>query len=91
MDKIRHEILKTLDIVGLSWVTHLSSVVSRSGTMPVEWQEPPVPWFPFSRRWTIACDPIVGRSHYFSLVLRILPLGLNQEIEIVSCPAVMCL
>lgn len=36
VDKIRPEILKTLDIVGLSWLTRLSSVVSTSGTMPVE-------------------------------------------------------
>ncbi len=38
MDEIHSEILKALDIVGLSWLTCLFSVMRRSGTVPVEWQ-----------------------------------------------------
>lgn len=32
----RSEVLKALDIVGLSWLTRLFSVAWRSGTVPVE-------------------------------------------------------
>lgn len=38
VDEIRPEMLKALDIVGLSWLTRLFSVAWRSGTVPVEWQ-----------------------------------------------------
>ncbi len=38
MDEIGPRMLKALDIVGLSWLTHLFSVVWRSRTVPVEWQ-----------------------------------------------------
>ncbi len=37
MDKTPEK-LKALDIVELSWLTHLFSVKWRSGTVPVEWQ-----------------------------------------------------
>ena len=35
--KIHPEMLKALDIVGLSWLTHLFNVAWRSGTTPVDW------------------------------------------------------
>ncbi len=38
MDEIRPEMLKALDIFGLSWLTHLFSDAWRSGKMPVDWQ-----------------------------------------------------
>ena len=38
VDEIRPEMLKALDIVGLSWLTRLYNVAWASGTVPVEWQ-----------------------------------------------------
>ncbi len=37
VDEIGPEMLKVLDIVGLSWLARLFSVAWRSGTVPVEW------------------------------------------------------
>jgi len=38
VDEIHPEMLKALDIVGLSWLTCLVKVAGRSGTVPVELQ-----------------------------------------------------
>ena len=38
VDEIRPEMLKALDIVGLSWLTRLCNVAWGSGTVPVVWQ-----------------------------------------------------
>ncbi|KAI3359803.1 hypothetical protein L3Q82_014179, partial [Scortum barcoo] len=38
VDEIRPEYLKSLDVVGLSWLTRLCSIAWRSGTVPLEWQ-----------------------------------------------------
>ena len=38
VDEIRPEMLKALDIVGLSWLTRLCNVAWGSGTVPVAWQ-----------------------------------------------------
>lgn len=38
VDEVCHEMLKALNIVGLSWLTRLFIVVWRSGTVPLEWQ-----------------------------------------------------
>jgi len=38
VDKISPEMLKALDIVRLSQLTHLFNVALISGTTPVEWQ-----------------------------------------------------
>ncbi len=35
MDEIRTEYLKCMDVVGLSWLTHLCSIVWQSGTVPL--------------------------------------------------------
>ncbi|KAK3563848.1 hypothetical protein QTP86_002720 [Hemibagrus guttatus] len=37
MDEIRPEYLKSLDVVGLSWLTRLCNIVWRSGTVPLDW------------------------------------------------------
>ncbi len=38
MDEIRPEYLKSLDVVGLSWLTRLCNIAWRSGTVPLGWQ-----------------------------------------------------
>ncbi|KAI3361516.1 hypothetical protein L3Q82_013666, partial [Scortum barcoo] len=38
VDEIRPEYLKSLDVVGLSWLTCLCSIAWRLGTVPLEWQ-----------------------------------------------------
>ncbi|KAI3361552.1 hypothetical protein L3Q82_013702 [Scortum barcoo] len=38
MDEIRPEYLKSLDVVGLSWLTRLCNIAWRLGTVPLEWQ-----------------------------------------------------
>ncbi|KAK3544536.1 hypothetical protein QTP86_015589 [Hemibagrus guttatus] len=37
VDEIRPEYLKSLDVVGLSWLTHLCSIAWQSGTVPLDW------------------------------------------------------
>ncbi|KAK3531112.1 hypothetical protein QTP70_011064 [Hemibagrus guttatus] len=37
MDEIRPEYLKSLDVVGLSWLTRLCNIAWRSGTVPLDW------------------------------------------------------
>ncbi|KAK3541730.1 hypothetical protein QTP86_002114 [Hemibagrus guttatus] len=37
VDEIRPEYLKSLDVVGLSWLTRLCNMVWRSGTVPLDW------------------------------------------------------
>ncbi|KAK3515182.1 hypothetical protein QTP70_009592 [Hemibagrus guttatus] len=37
VDEIRREYLKSLDVVGLSWLTHLCNIVWWSGTVPLDW------------------------------------------------------
>ncbi|CAM4549683.1 unnamed protein product [Leuciscus chuanchicus] len=38
VDEIRPEYLKSMDVVGLSWLTRLCSIAWRSGTVPLDWQ-----------------------------------------------------
>uniref|UniRef100_A0AAY5JXR8 Reverse transcriptase domain-containing protein n=1 Tax=Esox lucius TaxID=8010 RepID=A0AAY5JXR8_ESOLU len=38
VDEIRPEYLKSLDVVGLSWLTRLCNIAWRSGTVPLGWQ-----------------------------------------------------
>uniref|UniRef100_A0A671WJG1 Reverse transcriptase domain-containing protein n=1 Tax=Sparus aurata TaxID=8175 RepID=A0A671WJG1_SPAAU len=38
VDEIRPEYLKSLDVVGLSWLTRLYSIAWQSGTVPLDWQ-----------------------------------------------------
>ncbi|KAK3548671.1 hypothetical protein QTP70_016417, partial [Hemibagrus guttatus] len=37
VDEIRPEYLKSLDVVGLSWLTHLCNISWQSGTVPLDW------------------------------------------------------
>ncbi|KAK3532187.1 hypothetical protein QTP86_009294 [Hemibagrus guttatus] len=37
VDEIRPEYLKSLDVVGLSWLTHLCNIAWWSGTVPLDW------------------------------------------------------
>ncbi|KAK3511173.1 hypothetical protein QTP70_032217, partial [Hemibagrus guttatus] len=37
VDEIRPEYLKSLDVVGLSWLKHLYNIAWRSGTVPLDW------------------------------------------------------
>ena len=53
VDEICPEMLKALDIVGLSWLTRLFSVE----TGKLGW------WFTFSKKRTGGCAPIIGVSH----------------------------
>ncbi|KAI3366000.1 hypothetical protein L3Q82_009827 [Scortum barcoo] len=41
VDEIRPEYLKSLDVVGLSWLTRLCNIAWRLGTVPLEWQTGP--------------------------------------------------
>ncbi|KAK7889103.1 hypothetical protein WMY93_024663 [Mugilogobius chulae] len=38
VDEIRPEYLKSLDVVGLSWLTRLCNIAWRTGTVPLDWQ-----------------------------------------------------
>uniref|UniRef100_A0A8C9VLN8 Reverse transcriptase domain-containing protein n=1 Tax=Scleropages formosus TaxID=113540 RepID=A0A8C9VLN8_SCLFO len=38
VDEIRPEFLKSLDVVGLSWLTRLCSIAWSSGKLPLDWQ-----------------------------------------------------
>uniref|UniRef100_A0AAV2JNG5 Reverse transcriptase domain-containing protein n=1 Tax=Knipowitschia caucasica TaxID=637954 RepID=A0AAV2JNG5_KNICA len=38
VDEIRSDYLKSLDVVGLSWLTRLCSIAWQSGAVPMEWQ-----------------------------------------------------
>ena len=38
IDEIRPQMLKTLGVKGLSWLTHLFNIALESGTVPKEWQ-----------------------------------------------------
>ncbi|KAK3515853.1 hypothetical protein QTP70_034764, partial [Hemibagrus guttatus] len=37
VDEIRPEYLKSLDVVGMSWLTRLCNIAWRSGTVPLDW------------------------------------------------------
>ncbi|KAK3508316.1 hypothetical protein QTP70_021492 [Hemibagrus guttatus] len=51
VDEIRPEYLKSLDVVGLSWLTSLCNIAWRSGTVPL-WAGRPGWWSLFLRRGT---------------------------------------
>uniref|UniRef100_A0A6Q2YL25 CARD domain-containing protein n=1 Tax=Esox lucius TaxID=8010 RepID=A0A6Q2YL25_ESOLU len=62
VDEIRPEYLKSLDVVGLSWLTRLCSIAWRSGTVPLGWQTGVV--VPLLRRGTGGCVPTTGGSNF---------------------------
>ncbi|KAI3354008.1 hypothetical protein L3Q82_018568, partial [Scortum barcoo] len=63
VDEIRPEYLKSLDVVGLSWLTRLCNIAWRLGTVPLVcgklgW------WSLFLKRGTGECVPTTGGSHF---------------------------
>ncbi|KAK3523478.1 hypothetical protein QTP86_033740 [Hemibagrus guttatus] len=66
VDEIHPEYLKSLDVVGLSWLTHLCNIAWRSGTVPLDWATGVV--FPlFKKRDRRVC------SNYRGITLLCLP------------------
>uniref|UniRef100_A0A671UIZ1 Endonuclease/exonuclease/phosphatase domain-containing protein n=1 Tax=Sparus aurata TaxID=8175 RepID=A0A671UIZ1_SPAAU len=61
VDEIRPEYLKSLDVVGLSWLTRLCSIAWQSGTVPRTGR--PGWWSPYLKRGTGGCVPTIGGSH----------------------------
>ena len=60
VDEIHPEYLSSLDVVGLSWLTHLCSIAWQSGTVPLDWQtEVVVPPFKNGPAW---CVLTIGHS-----------------------------
>ncbi|KAI3370598.1 hypothetical protein L3Q82_007168 [Scortum barcoo] len=59
VDEIRPEYLKSLDVVGLSWLTRLCNIAWRLGTVPLEWQTGGW-WSLFLKRGTGECVPTTG-------------------------------
>ncbi|KAI3361708.1 hypothetical protein L3Q82_002066 [Scortum barcoo] len=66
VDEIRPEYLKSLDVVGLSWLTRLCNIAWRLGTVPLEWQTGVVvPLFKKGlKRGTGECVPTTEGSHF---------------------------
>ncbi|KAI3356977.1 hypothetical protein L3Q82_003609 [Scortum barcoo] len=63
VDEIRPEYLKSLDVVGLSWLTRLCNIAWRLGTVPLEWQTGVVVPL-FLKRGTGECVPTTEGSHF---------------------------
>ncbi|KAI3365660.1 hypothetical protein L3Q82_010734 [Scortum barcoo] len=81
VDEIRPEYLKSLDVVGLSWLTRLCNIAWRLGTVPLEWQTGVVvPLFKKGDRRVcsnyrgITLLSLPGRSHARVLERRIRPI-----------------
>ncbi|KAI3364655.1 hypothetical protein L3Q82_011436 [Scortum barcoo] len=64
VDEIRPEYLKSLDVVGLSWLTRLCNIAWRLGTVPLEWQTGVVVPLFFLKRGTGECVPTTEGSHF---------------------------
>ncbi|KAI3373305.1 hypothetical protein L3Q82_006600 [Scortum barcoo] len=62
VDEIHPEYLKSLDVVGLSWLTRLCNIAWRLGTVPLEWQTGVV--VPLFKKGTGECVPTTGGSHF---------------------------
>ncbi|KAI3352367.1 hypothetical protein L3Q82_005333 [Scortum barcoo] len=58
VDEIRPEYLKSLDVVGLSWLTRLCNIAWRLGTVPLVWQTGVV--VPLFKKGTGECVPTTG-------------------------------
>ncbi|KAK7925177.1 hypothetical protein WMY93_007487 [Mugilogobius chulae] len=61
VDEIRPEYLKSLDVVGLSWLTRLCNIAWRTGTVPLDWQTGVV--VPLFKKGAGGCVPITEGSH----------------------------
>ncbi|KAI3361249.1 hypothetical protein L3Q82_012921 [Scortum barcoo] len=64
VDEIRPEYLKSLDVVGLSWLTRLCNIAWRLGTVPLEWQTGVVVPLFGKKRGIGECVPTTGGSHF---------------------------
>ena len=81
MDEIRPEYLKSLDVVGLSWLTRLCNIAWQSGTVPLDWQTGVVvPLFKKGDRrvcsnyWGITLLSLPGKVYSRVLERRIWPI-----------------
>ncbi|KAL7857954.1 hypothetical protein AOLI_G00180560 [Acnodon oligacanthus] len=91
VDEIRPEMLKALDIVGLSWLTHLCNIAWTSGTVPLDWQTGVVvPIFKKGDRrvcanyWGITLLSLPGKVYAKVLERRLRPIG-EPQIEEEQC------
>ncbi|KAI2665653.1 Craniofacial development protein 2 [Labeo rohita] len=71
VDEIRPEYLKSLDVVGLSWLTRLCNIAWRLGTVPLDWQTGVV--VPLFKKGTGECVPTIGGSHFSASLGRSTP------------------
>ncbi|KAI3354788.1 hypothetical protein L3Q82_004529 [Scortum barcoo] len=78
VDEIRPEYLKSLDVVGLSWLTRLCNIAWRLGTVPLEWQTGGW-WSLFLKRGTGECVPTTEGSHFSASPGRSLRQGTGEE------------
>ncbi|KAK3534690.1 hypothetical protein QTP86_020345 [Hemibagrus guttatus] len=81
VDEIHPEYLKSLDVVGLSWLTRLCNIVWRSGTVPLNWAiGVVVPLFKMgdqrvcSNYWGITLFSLPGKVYSKVLERRVRPL-----------------
>ncbi|KAI3356768.1 hypothetical protein L3Q82_003449 [Scortum barcoo] len=88
VDEIRPEYLKSLDVVGLSWLTRLCSIAWRLGTVPLEWQTGVVVPL-FKKRGTGECVPTTGGSHFSASPGRSMP-GVLEGLWEFAQPVHMC-
>ncbi|KAI3352125.1 hypothetical protein L3Q82_020936 [Scortum barcoo] len=84
VDEIRPEYLKSLDVVGLSWLTRLCNIAWRLGTVPLEWQTGVV--VPLFKRGTGECVPTTGGSHFSASQGRSTPGVLERRIRPIVDP-----
>ncbi|KAI3352015.1 hypothetical protein L3Q82_020840 [Scortum barcoo] len=86
VDEIRPEYLKSLDVVGLSWLTRLCNIAWRLGTVPLEWQTGVV--VPLLKRGTGECVPTTEGSHFSASPGRSTPCqGTGEENSADSRPS----
>ncbi|KAI3358044.1 hypothetical protein L3Q82_003062 [Scortum barcoo] len=74
VDEIRPEYLKSLDVVGLSWLTRLCNIAWRLGTVPLVWQTGVVvPLFKSKRGPESVFQPTGGSLHFSASLGRSTP------------------
>ncbi|KAI3365026.1 hypothetical protein L3Q82_010076 [Scortum barcoo] len=91
VDEIRPEYLKSLDVVGLSWLTRLCNIAWRLGTVPLEWQTRGGPscGVPLFKKGTGECVPTTGGSHFSASPGRSTP-GVLEGLWEFAQPVHMC-
>ncbi|KAI3368224.1 hypothetical protein L3Q82_007818 [Scortum barcoo] len=83
VDEIRPEYLKSLDVVGLSWLTRLCNIAWRLGTVPLEWQTGVVVVVPLlkSKKGTGECVPTTQGITLLSLPGKVYARVLERRIR----------